>query len=242
MACAWASRLVARPWTSSVSRIWSPIVNTGFSAVIGSWKMSAISAPRTWRMSRSLRSSRSRPLKRSRPELMRPGGWTRRMIENAVTDLPLPDSPTSPSVSPERISKLTSSTAGTEPDGVSKTVVRPSTLSRGAAVTAWPSPDTRRTPLASRPRSRPRSPGPRPPRESTAPGCCRPSPPSSRRRARRSTPTRFGRPAPPAVARSGSVPLPHRPGTAARRPAVESANLFTPTTTDSPESMALLRP
>ena len=46
------------------------------------------------------------------------------MIESAVTDLPLPDSPTSPSVSPARISKLTSSTAGTGPDGRSKTVVR----------------------------------------------------------------------------------------------------------------------
>ena len=34
------------------------------------------------------------------PAVTRPGGCTRRMIENAVTDLPLPDSPTSPSVSP----------------------------------------------------------------------------------------------------------------------------------------------
>ena len=35
------------------------------------------------------------------------------MIENAVTDLPLPDSPTSPSVSPLRISNDTSLTATT---------------------------------------------------------------------------------------------------------------------------------
>ena len=55
---------------------------------------------------------------------MRPGGCTRRMIDSAVTDLPLPDSPTSPSVSPAPISKLTSSTAVTAPAGVSKTVVR----------------------------------------------------------------------------------------------------------------------
>ena len=34
-------------------------------------------------------------------------------MENAVTDLPLPDSPTSPSVSPGAIWKLTSSTAVT---------------------------------------------------------------------------------------------------------------------------------
>ena len=48
---------------------------------------------------------------------MRPGGCTSRMIDSAVTDLPLPDSPTRPSVSPARISKLTSSTAGTGPVG-----------------------------------------------------------------------------------------------------------------------------
>ena len=47
-----------------------------------------------------------------RPPAIRPGGCTSRMIDSAVTDLPLPDSPTRPSVSPARISKLTSSTAG----------------------------------------------------------------------------------------------------------------------------------
>ena len=39
---------------------------------------------------------------------MRPGGCTSRRIESAVTDLPLPDSPTRPSVSPRATSKLTS--------------------------------------------------------------------------------------------------------------------------------------
>ena len=62
-----AVRRVARPWTRSVSSIWLPIVNTGLSAVIGSWKMSAISAPRTCCISRSASGSRSRPLNRSRP-------------------------------------------------------------------------------------------------------------------------------------------------------------------------------
>jgi hypothetical protein len=65
------------------------------------------------------------------PPAIRPGGWTSRMIERAVTDLPLPDSPTSPSVSPARTSKLTSSTAFTRPAGTSKTVVRPSTINKG---------------------------------------------------------------------------------------------------------------
>ena len=39
--------------------IWKPTVNTGFSAVIGSWKIIAISAPRMARISGPLRSSRS---------------------------------------------------------------------------------------------------------------------------------------------------------------------------------------
>jgi len=39
------------------------------------------------------------------------------MIDRAVTDLPLPDSPTSPSVSPAASSKLTSLTAATGPPG-----------------------------------------------------------------------------------------------------------------------------
>src|SRR6476620_4906050 len=52
------------------------------------------------------------------------------MIDMAVTDLPLPDSPTRPRVSPGRISKLTSSTAAIDPPGRSNTVVRWSTASR----------------------------------------------------------------------------------------------------------------
>ena len=45
--------------------IWLPIVNTGLSAVIGSWKTRAISAPRTLCIARSSSDSRSRPLNRS---------------------------------------------------------------------------------------------------------------------------------------------------------------------------------
>src|SRR5437773_1082983 len=59
------------------------------------------------------------------------------MIDSAVTDLPLPDSPTSPSVSPARISKLTSSTAGTGPDGRSKTVVRFETESKDSDIVGF---------------------------------------------------------------------------------------------------------
>ena len=37
------------------------------------------------------------------PPLTCPGGCSSRMIEKAVTDFPLPDSPTTPSVSPGEI-------------------------------------------------------------------------------------------------------------------------------------------
>src|SRR3982751_6105614 len=55
------------------------------------------------------------------------------MIENAVSDLPLPDSPTRPSVSPGAIEKLTSITAGVNRPFTSKPVVRCSTPRSGAS-------------------------------------------------------------------------------------------------------------
>ena len=46
-----AGRRAAMPlWSSSASLIWRPIVSTGFSEVIGSWKIMAMSLPRTFRM------------------------------------------------------------------------------------------------------------------------------------------------------------------------------------------------
>ena len=42
--------------------IWSPILWTGFSEVIGSWKIIAISAPRTLRSSFSEAADQLRPL------------------------------------------------------------------------------------------------------------------------------------------------------------------------------------
>ena len=56
-----------------------------------------------------------------------PGSCTSRMIENAVTDLPLPDSPTRPSVSPLWISNDTSFTATTGAGLASNTVRKFST-------------------------------------------------------------------------------------------------------------------
>src|SRR4051794_30787286 len=68
----------------------------------------------------------------TRPPAIRPGGSTRRMMEVAVSDLPLPDSPTRPSVSPGFRTKLTSITAGTKRASTSNPVVRCSTASSGA--------------------------------------------------------------------------------------------------------------
>ena len=112
----------------------APVVITGLSEVIGSWKIIEISAPRTRCISRSGRASRSRPRKSTWPPAMRPGGSrTRRRIDSAVTDLPLPLSPTTPSVPPARIAKLTPSTArNSPPPSVAKRVTSSRTSSSGA--------------------------------------------------------------------------------------------------------------
>ncbi len=76
-------------------------MNTGFSDVIGSWKIIEMSLPRIVSSSLSSISARSRPSNRMRePSAIRPGRSTSRITESAVTDLPLPDSPTTPSVPP----------------------------------------------------------------------------------------------------------------------------------------------
>src|SRR6266852_4276823 len=83
-------------WISSPSVSWRPIERTGLREVIGSWKIIAISRPRTRRISSSERRRRSRPLKKIWPPTIRPAGpATRRMMLSALTLLPQPDSPTS---------------------------------------------------------------------------------------------------------------------------------------------------
>src|SRR6516162_868901 len=89
--------------------------------------------PRMPSRSDSLRARRSRPLNITRPPAIRPGGCTRRRIESAVTDFPLPDSPTSASVSAAPTPKLTRLTAATGPRPVSNTVVSSSTESRACS-------------------------------------------------------------------------------------------------------------
>ena len=84
----------------STSAIWSPTVNTGFSEVIGSWKITEISLPRICRIASSAPSAGSRPSKSTSlsGEMIACSRGSRRMIDIAETDLPLPDSPTSATV------------------------------------------------------------------------------------------------------------------------------------------------
>src|SRR5262245_8098014 len=85
-----------------------PTVILGFSDAYGSWKMICIS----FRSARSERLSSAvtlRPWKLTSPDV----GSISRRIERPVVDLPQPDSPTRPSVSPAMMSNDTSSTAWT---------------------------------------------------------------------------------------------------------------------------------
>src|SRR5579864_8552244 len=109
-------------WSRSGSATCHPVRYTGFREVIGSCKIIAISVTfvRSW------------PLNRTLPPTILPGRCSRMML-SAVTDLPQPDSPTMPSVSPGFSSKETPSTALTMPSLVAKTVCRSWTSSRGAA-------------------------------------------------------------------------------------------------------------
>src|SRR5262245_564827 len=110
------SRLDRPEWASRTSPICRPMRWTGFSELIGSWKIIAISLPRTARSSRCLSPISSRPSSWMLPETSAP--WRRPMSESAVTLLPEPDSPTNPSDSPaasENPTPLTACTRGSPP-------------------------------------------------------------------------------------------------------------------------------
>ena len=105
-----------RDAASSVSAICAPTVKAGLSEAIGSCRIIAIREPRSCRISSGLLASRSSPSKTMLPPTMRPpGSGTSRKIDRHVIDLPEPDSPTIPSVSPRPTEKLAPSTAFTTP-------------------------------------------------------------------------------------------------------------------------------
>ena len=93
---------------------------TGFSDDIGCWKIIEMRSPRMARISAMLFFSRSSSWKRISPETTLPGAAMRRRMENKVTLLPQPDSPTNPRISPRSIFRSTPSTAFTTPSRVKK--------------------------------------------------------------------------------------------------------------------------
>src|SRR5919197_734419 len=121
-------------WSSSASLICRLIVSTGFSEVIGSWKIIDTFLPRMERTSSSSIFSTSCPSKTTAPSTIFPGGFgMSRISDSAVTDFPHPDSPTMPSVSPAASSNETPSTAWTTPSRVKNCVVSSRTSRRFCA-------------------------------------------------------------------------------------------------------------
>ena len=111
------------------SEMIEPTVLRGFSDEYGSWKIICISR-RSAFSSSPLMCAISLPSKRIDPSV----GSISRSSSRAVVDLPQPDSPTIPSVSPRRTSKLMPSTACTAPTWrwrnparIGKCLTRPST-------------------------------------------------------------------------------------------------------------------
>ena len=93
------------------SDICSPMLITGLSAVIGSWKIRPMSRPRSLRISRSGRPAISRPASRIERAVTFASRGASPMIASAVMDLPNTRLPAIASVSPASREKSSSSTA-----------------------------------------------------------------------------------------------------------------------------------
>ena len=89
-------------WIMNTSESCLETVNTGFRLVMGSWKITEISFPRTLYISSMEILVRSRPSNSISPLAMKPLPSRRRRMLMAETLLPDPDSPTMPRVSPSR--------------------------------------------------------------------------------------------------------------------------------------------
>jgi hypothetical protein len=98
------------PWMSNGAAMIVPTVCRGFSDENGSWKMICTSR-RNGRIWRRFRCVMSAPWKVILPSV----GSSRRVTSRPVVDLPQPDSPTRPSVSPAISWKSIPSTALTAP-------------------------------------------------------------------------------------------------------------------------------
>src|ERR1700744_2445144 len=105
-----AAALLSPRWRRGDSAICSPTRITGFSAVIGSWKIIAISWPARRRRDLTGMACRSWPRYWIEPDSTLTPAGSRFAIARSVRDLPEPDSPTMPKRSPSATSKLMSST------------------------------------------------------------------------------------------------------------------------------------
>ena len=119
-ACA---RLSVR-WVRMVSTIWSPTLSSGWSEVSGSWKIAPILRPRTLRIASGGSVSMRSPERWIDPPAIRPGGSSSPITAVPVSDLPAPDSPTTPRISPGAMSKETPSSAVSGPLRPSNTTLR----------------------------------------------------------------------------------------------------------------------
>src|SRR3954464_9785110 len=168
-------------WMMNGSPMIEPTVLRGFSDEYGSWKIICMSRRSGLRSLRDMWAM-SRPRYVIDPLV----GSSRRVMRRAVVDLPQPDSPTRPSVSPRNTAKLTPSTACTAPTCLRSRMpfVSGKCLTRSrisiSRSPAWGPPlPALIAPPPSRPRARP--PCPRPPRERRRAPWRRPA--SPRRRA-----------------------------------------------------------
>src|SRR6478752_8194914 len=93
-----------------------------------------IRLPRILRIASGGRLSTRSPDSTTSPPAMRPGGSIRPMIAEPVTDLPAPDSPTTPSTSPRAISKEILSSARKVPRRVTNSTVRSRTERTGTVI------------------------------------------------------------------------------------------------------------
>src|SRR3954451_13449103 len=93
--------------------------------------MAPISLPRMRRSAAGGRLSMRLPSNRMRPPATWPGGSSRPMMAAPVSDLPAPDSPTTPSTSPSPMVNEMPSTAVTVPRRPAKAMRRSSTSSNG---------------------------------------------------------------------------------------------------------------
>ncbi len=107
-----AFRPCSIPWRRSTSAIWEPTRRSGSSEPLASWGTRAMARPRSDCMARSSRSNRSTPPSVAFPEMSTASLYSR-STDRALTDLPLPDSPSSTSVLPASTVKLMPRTAST---------------------------------------------------------------------------------------------------------------------------------